>query len=1174
MDRIESTVDPQTSRTTEDSVSLDAVNYLENILELDPPSGSDRTNESSEKVGFPILEGTLEQSVVENDISLNNKNKNSLGNETQNDNTNDAHYNTNFIPQETSSQFIIEHQKEKNFDDDTEVLEVNELQQDSGLETKDDSSSDIVFVGESFDEAYVNSRKRDRELIILDDDLSSQKDVVDSDSEIEFVNELSDHQAYNTVNNEIESIDGTLFNKLPQHAFDSDDSNKIRTKATTLEGLDDEQIDSIISEKNKWDKAPFNGSKYSLYELGREEKRRRLEFRKFSEGSSKVDFSKFNQYGKDEKDEYEYKNEVDDDNSDIEVMFESYPDYSQTPHGSGLPPVIPNTQSAIILGRNVSSLPPPSFGSQIFGNAMVLQEQQSIQTIFDDLMGLNNERMETPEGFASDFSLLEHQKVGLSWMNKMELSKYKGGILADDMGLGKTIQTISIMLQSENRTDFCDGKAHPTLIVAPVALINQWREEIDEKTNRRLRILVNYGNGREKYPNFNNYDVVITSYTILVGEWPKLSHEEEEEAIYANSLIRRRAGAMFRYNWYRVVLDEAHTIKNRLTRASRSCRCLLADYRWCLTGTPIQNKVDDLYSLVRFLRIDPYQDYGSFKRSFTFVENNGRSMKSLRAFLLMICLRRTKHSKIDDKPIIEIPNKDIYLDSGDFDHEPERNFYKALESKTTLLFNQYLKSNTVMKNYSNILVLLLLLREACCHPILVLNTYDSDNSASQGRRNKFCRNFIQFNNLESREKILDGIRQGNTCGICNDIPLSSHILSNCYHRFCEQCIDTYISDRTPEMRQNELVELRCPVCRVQFKCPDNIIPESEFMRHFGETSDLLTSARESVSSNNLTNIESFDISRPNAQNRFISSLVANASKKYFEHTRDNNVISSQSNNNINLTDNVELDDDSDNILKNNIITENAGPSTIDQKSNILDLSKPFQSHITEVDNHIEDIKKFNQFDIDETKYLINQVQQNGEPYPETIMIRNKPFSTHDLSSSTKIDKCLKIVENVINTTNDKILIFSQFLGMIDLVQFFLKVKLNQKTLRYDGSLDSKEREKVISKFKDTSESSCRILCISLKAGGLGLNLTCANHVIMLDFWWNPAVENQAIDRAHRLGQRKKVKVYRIAIKETVEDRILGLQKKKQKLFDEAFSEGGSGSLGRLDITDLRMLFGV
>jgi len=100
------------------------------------------------------------------------------------------------------------------------------------------------------------------------------------------------------------------------------------------------------------------------------------------------------------------------------------------------------------------------------------------------------------------------------------------------------------------------------------------------------------------------------------------------------------------------------------------------------------------------------------------------------------------------------------------------------------------------------------------------------------------------------------------------------------------------------------------------------------------------------------------------------------------------------------------------------------------------------------------------------------------------------------------------------------------------------------------------------------------MLVSLKAGNAGLNLTCASQVIMMDPFWNPFIEEQAIDRAHRIGQRRPVQVHRILVPDTVEDRIIALQEKKRALIEGALDEDASANIGRLGVQELAFLFGV
>ncbi|MEO8962358.1 MAG: SNF2-related protein, partial [Ginsengibacter sp.] len=142
----------------------------------------------------------------------------------------------------------------------------------------------------------------------------------------------------------------------------------------------------------------------------------------------------------------------------------------------------------------------------------------------------------------------------------------------------------------------------------------------------------------------------------------------------------------------------------------------------------------------------------------------------------------------------------------------------------------------------------------------------------------------------------------------------------------------------------------------------------------------------------------------------------------------------------------------------------------------------------------------------------------------------------------------EITENI---GEHKALIFSQFLGMLALI----KEKLKENNIQFeyfDGSTSPPDREKAIQNFQ--SNEDCRVFLISLKAGGVGLNLTAADYVYIVDPWWNPAVEQQAIDRTHRIGQTKNIFAYRMICKDTIEDKIMQLQEKKRILARELISD--------------------
>ena len=162
-----------------------------------------------------------------------------------------------------------------------------------------------------------------------------------------------------------------------------------------------------------------------------------------------------------------------------------------------------------------------------------------------------------------------------------------------------------------------------------------------------------------------------------------------------------------------------------------------------------------------------------------------------------------------------------------------------------------------------------------------------------------------------------------------------------------------------------------------------------------------------------------------------------------------------------------------------------------------------------------------------------------------ILNEQEKFENH----SIKLDELAReITENI---GDHKALVFSQFLGMLALIRARLD-ELGVKYEYFDGSTSAPDREKAIQNFQHNDE--VRVFLISLKAGGVGLNLTAADYVYIVDPWWNPAVEQQAIDRTHRIGQTKNIFAYRMICKDTIEDKILQLQEKKRALAKDIISD--------------------
>ncbi|KAI9385263.1 hypothetical protein POPTR_011G046400v4 [Populus trichocarpa] len=782
-------------------------------------------------------------------------------------------------------------------------------------------------------------------------------------------------------------------------------------------------------------------------------------------------------------------------------------------------------------------------------------ERLVLRVALQDLAQPNSEAV-PPDGVLA-VPLMRHQRIALSWMVQKETSSLhcSGGILADDQGLGKTVSTIALILKERapshradavavkkeecetlNLDDDDDGvteidrmkkgadgsqvtsnhsstkslnssgqsKGRPaagTLIVCPTSVLRQWDDELRKKvtTEANLSVLVYHGSNRTKDPSeLAKYDVVITTYSIVSMEVPRqpLADEDDEEKrrmegddaprlgfSYSkkrknppsfgkkgsknkkgmdSAMLESIARPLAKVAWFRVVLDEAQSIKNHRTHVARACWGLRAKRRWCLSGTPIQNAIDDLYSYFRFLRYDPYAGYKLFCSAIKvpIQKNEQKGYKKLQAVLKTVMLRRTKGTLLDGEPIINLPPRVVELKKVDFTEE-EREFYTRLEIDSRAQFKEYAAAGTVKQNYVNILLMLLRLRQACDHPRLVSGLDSSSLGSSSVEMAKKLPREKQLCLLNCLEASLA------SCGICSDPPEDA-VVSVCGHVFCRQCVFEHLTGD----------DSQCPMsnCKVRLN-----------------VSSVFSKATLNSS-----------LSDEPGQDCSDSELVAAVSSSSDNRPHDSSKIR------------VALE----------ILQSLTKPKDCLPTGNLLE----------------------------------NSVDENVACYDTSSGSRDSVKDGMD-------KRCLPI-----KAVGEKAIVFSQWTGMLDLLEACLKNSSIQYR-RLDGTMSVTARDKAVKDFNTLPEVS--VMIMSLKAASLGLNMVAACHVLLLDLWWNPTTEDQAIDRAHRIGQTRAVTVLRLTVKNTVEDRILALQQKKREMVASAFGEDENGGRQtRLTVDDLNYLFMV
>ncbi|PSR79728.1 DNA repair protein rad-5 [Coniella lustricola] len=611
-----------------------------------------------------------------------------------------------------------------------------------------------------------------------------------------------------------------------------------------------------------------------------------------------------------------------------------------------------------------------------------------------------------------------------------------GGILADEMGLGKTIQMLSLIhthrLETGQDTSLSSNglasvnslprqlppaaiSSGTTLVIAPMSLLSQWQSEVEKASKEKtIRSMVYYGNDKAGdlralccSANTNSApDVIITSYGVVLSEFTQLA---------SKSLSRDGHGGLFSFKFFRIILDEAHNIKNRQSKTAKACYELAAEHRWVLTGTPIVNKLEDLFSLVRFLKVEPWNNFSFWRTFITVPFESGNFMKALdvvQTVLEPLVMRRTKDMKTPDgEALVPLPTKHIEIVDIEFS-EAERNIYDFIFTRAKRTLQDNVQAGTVMRAFTTIFAQLLRLRQSCCHPTLVRNrdvVADEEEATASVDAVTGLADDMDLSSLIERftadtdderdanafgAHVLQQIRDeaASECPVCCEEPMVDQTVTGCWHSACKKCLLDYIRHQT---------DRHCvPRC---FSC------------------------REPIDSRNL-----FEV--------------------------------------------VRHDDD--------------------------------------------------------------PMEQTGLATPRISLQRLGVNS-----SSAKVVALMKQLRALRKQhPRMKSVVFSQFTSFMTLIEGSL-TKANMRYVRLDGSMAQKSRAAVLNDFRDSDKFT--VLLISLKAGGVGLNLTSAKRVFMMDPWWSYAVEAQAIDRVHRMGQDEEVFVYRFIVKDSVEERMLKVQDRKK-----------------------------
>lgn len=295
--------------------------------------------------------------------------------------------------------------------------------------------------------------------------------------------------------------------------------------------------------------------------------------------------------------------------------------------------------------------------------------------------------IDIPKGLNAE--LRPYQKQGLQWLQFLRELTFNG-ILADDMGLGKTVQTLTHLLVEKQQ-----GRAGcPTLIVAPTSLMGNWRREA-ERFTPELNLILLYGTDRKEYfDSLNDYDIVLTTY----------------------ALIRRDIELLRDYRFHYIVLDEAQMIKNPKSQTAQCVCSLKSNHRLCLTGTPMENHLGELWSMYHFLMPGFLGPMDRFNRQFRKpIENqaDGDRLRQLQKRVQPFLLRRTKQAVVQDLPKKTEIIRSVILEGK------QQDLYESIRLAMDQKVREEIRNKGLARSHIMILDALLKLRQVCCDPGLV-----------------------------------------------------------------------------------------------------------------------------------------------------------------------------------------------------------------------------------------------------------------------------------------------------------------------------------------------------------------------------------------------------------------------------------------------------------------------
>ncbi|SCV05362.1 LANO_0H05820g1_1 [Lachancea nothofagi CBS 11611] len=715
-------------------------------------------------------------------------------------------------------------------------------------------------------------------------------------------------------------------------------------------------------------------------------------------------------------------------------------------------------------------------------------------------------------------TLKEYQLKGLNWLANL-YDQGINGILADEMGLGKTVQSISVLAHlAENHNIW-----GPFIVVTPASTLHNWVNEI-QKFVPGFKILPYWGNGNDRkilrrfwdrkqfrYGKDAPFHVLITSYQMVVSD-----------AAYIQKM-----------KWQYMILDEAQAIKSSQSSRWKNLLSFHCRNRLLLTGTPIQNNMQELWALLHFIMPSLFDSHDEFSDWFSKdIESHAQSntklnqqqLRRLHMILKPFMLRRIKknvQSELGEK--IEI---DVMCDLTRRQHK----LYQVLKTQMSAAYDaiENAAGNDDASSDQNIVNTVMQFRKVCNHPDL----FEREDVSSP----------FAFTNFGRSGSLLreNGVLNVNySTKNCIDYNIPRLIFDEMLVPNYENAIKTTnkLLNHTFNVLHPENSKELCAA----LSCLTGLAP-GKFYELSNENMIYKALGLKGKQASQLTAIYDDEDLKNKSQHKYTLENSSDTLTNLSKNTTDG-VLASL----LNIKQDVYENEYMNNWHPAYYPAANAPPINLEISSSSqfsqekrLELFDPFLCQA------LSAIPAEVQRDL-RTKHKLPIYEfPKSECYPEAL---NKNFTSaismpsmdKFIMESTKLKKLDNLLVGL-KKGDHRVLIYFQMTKMMDLMEEYLTYR-QYKHIRLDGSSKLEDRRDLVHDWQTKPEIF--IFLLSTRAGGLGINLTAADTVIFYDSDWNPTIDSQAMDRAHRLGQTRQVTVYRLLIRGTIEERMRDRAKQKE-----------------------------